>query len=371
MVYLDSRMNISYTIPRPGRIYQQHWHQSRLSTSEITTLEVILDLYGLEITGEVSTSIGPGRSGKYIIESSKGKRVLKSYKHTVQLETIIHEHSILEYLAEENFPAPRLIRTRDSETYVQWDEEYYALYDYLEGYFQFHNYFMLPSQSLYFINLAGRALGALHDVLKEFTPKGHNPDGFISRTGDRWREQDWYTDQLDWCQSMTSQLGDSKTQQMIAIVKEFGMHVRDDFIKLDQKLMEASLPRFIIHGDYGPYNLFFKSGSRVVILDFELAGLDWRLIDMSKAFQYFTRNRLGFSFKKMKAFMDGYQYESPLTKEEKQLLPEVWLHLIYRRFAVIVYRYFNNPVQEYLREARGIIRLSKWIMENKHTISDL
>lgn len=371
MVLYNSESKMMRLLPRPEWLYQQIGQPPKISSTEREKIKEILGNYGLSLTGDVFTSRESGRSGLFVLESSFGKKVLKSYKYTVNHQTVIHEHSILLYLAQLNFPSPRLVLTQKDQSFVSQDGEIYALFDYLDGYFQYHNFIVLPSTKLEFIHIAGKVLSKLHTALSTFTPSGYNPEGFKSRTGERWREISWYIDRFTRRREEPIEINNNQVREMVGLIDKYSSWVENQLNILDSKLNSGSLPRFIIHNDYGPYNLFFKSGTQVVILDFELASLDWRLIDFSKAFQYFCRNRFGFSHKKMMTFIDGYQSESHLSKQEMNLVPDTWLHLLFRRFLVISSRYLQKPEDQYYKEAREIIKLSHWIIDNHQDLANL
>jgi Ser/Thr protein kinase RdoA (MazF antagonist) len=335
-------------LPRPDKLIQRLRLRGRSSQNELAKTKEILRAFGLNDIGGIARTSELSRSNQLIVESSKGKKILKSYKYTVKEPTIAHEHSIIRFLEKIDFPAPRLSCTLDGRTYLEVEGKYFALFDYLDGYFQYHNYLLSPFQTKHFIDLAGRALSTLHSVLKDFSPEGYNPDGFRSRTGERWRELNWYLDKLSWCINEGLQIRNKDDQQMDDLVRQYGSWVENEFYSLNEKLNNASIPRYIIHGDYGPFNLFFKQGSPVVILDFELSALDWRLFDIAKAFQYFTKSRFGFNSSKMNTFISAYRLDKSLNQIEMHLLPDAWLFLLFRRIIVVTHRYFQAAENKYL-----------------------
>lgn len=297
--------------------------------------------------------------------------MLKQYKSTVELAGVRHEHSILRYLAQIEFPAPRLHANTNGETLIQHDGKYYVLFDVLEGYFQYHNYFLLPAQAQALIAASGKALGALHVALKDFTPEGYQPNGFTSPTGDRWRELSWYTDKLAWCREEIPQLQTEETRLMQRMFAEHADRLEAMLYDLNNAITVAAPTRLIIHGDYGPYNLFFKHGAPVVILDFELARLDWRLTDLATALPSFVQSRLGFSWRKMTWFLEAYQTYCPMDAAELQLLPAVWQFLTLRRVIVCWYRYCTTHATQWLIEAQHKLKLIDWLIANQQTLANV
>lgn len=352
-------------LPRPDRLYHQFTFHRRSSAINTERIPAILAEYGLKVRGKREVPGGPSRSENVIVETDAGKKLLKCYKQTVEPAAIRHEHSILSHLAQVSFPAPRLTPTARGETLIQQGDRYYALFDVLEGYFQYHNYVFLPAQICRFITVSGQTLGALHTTLRDFTPSGRHPQGFTSREGARWRELGWFISQLDWCErEAPGQAG----EDLALMISDHAGWVHEVLCRMDEMLRGAELPRLIIHGDYGPYNLFFKPGMPVVILDFELARLDWRLTDLATALPSFARSRLGFSREKLKAFLEGYRTYCPVEAEELVFLPAVWQFLTLRRLIVCWYRCCTTGAEHWLAEARQRLKLAHWLIINHNTL---
>lgn len=359
-------------LPRPDHLLSR-WLSSPNQSLDLSQEEIdrILSRYNLTTPRSPIDVQGGGRSCRIILHTEQGKAILKRYKHTLILPAVRHSHSILLHLSERHFPAPRLIPTITGDTILVQEDGYYALFEYLEGYFQYHHYLLFPGQAQRFIHLAGESLAALHETLADFKPEGYNPDGFQSRTGKRWRELSWYLNRLRECRNALPALKASTQKNISRVIDQNATWLEDKLYALDETLRDANLPRYLIHGDYGPYNLFFKPKAPVVILDFELASLDWRLMDFAKALQHFTRSRLGFSWWKMKAFFEGYRRLSNLPEAEFSYLPEAWLFLILRRLVVCWERYCRQAHEPYIQESTEILALATWIEEHQQLLRDL
>jgi len=351
-------------LPRPDRLYQRMRVRQRPAQADYSRASSILEPYGLRMLGQPKILGGASRSQNLLLETSAGKKILKRYKGTIDLDTACHEHSILRRLAELEFPAPRLLATTAGETLVERDGGYYALFDFVEGYFQYHNYLFSPAQTRRFVAAAGATLGALHDALHDFSPAGRNRNGFKAHEGERWRELSWFAEQLDHCQRELPTLGLRNVDARAGWVKA-------TLGDLDTQLRAAQMPRLIIHGDYGPYNLLFKRGAPVVVLDFEIARLDWRLIDLAKALEFFACGRLGFNARRAACFLEGYLPRCPAGEAELRLLPDVWQFLTLRRLIVCWYRYTTTRAPGWLAEAQRRLELASWIDERHSQLSTL
>jgi len=337
---------------------------------ELDKVQEILAEYGLKPTATPRPPAILGRGNSSIVDTSLGRKMLKRYKASVALPAVIHEHSILTYLAQINFPAPRLLSTCTGETFVHRQGDTYALFDFIEGYIQYPNYFLPPAQVRRFVSAAGETLASLHDELQDFVPAGQNPNGFKSLRGDRWRDLGWYTDKLAHCIAETRRLNTTgnETPAIVNILLRRADWIHDTLCQLDRVLKAAAPPRLIIHGDYGPCNLLFKQNAPAVVLDFEIARLDWPIVDLAKAISNFAFDRLGFSFGKMKRFLDAYEARFPISNDELRLIPTVWQFLLIRRVIVCWYNYCMTRANRWWTEIQHHLKRMDWIVDNREKL---
>ena len=361
-------------LPRPDRLLSRLRFQLRTPSNGEKYPDEVLDAWDLRPLGPVRRVGGPGRSMNWLIQTNAGLKILKRYKPIIDRDWVLHEHSILQVLAAADFPAPRLVSAGET-TLVERDGGIFALFEVYEGYFHSHNNIFLPGMAQQFISAAGKTLATLHLALRGFNPQGRNPNGFMTISGGRWHELGWYFSRLERCAAFLP------TISMPALSTSYGnqasgRHVisagwlRQRLGKLDDTLKHAPLPRVIAHGDYGPYNLLFRQGSPVVVLDFELARLDWRLTDFSSGLFFFTHGRTGFHWKKMHWFLDAYRSTVPVSAEEIQYLPLVWQFLTMRRFIVFAERALEgNPGA--MQEAREHLKLLDWLIRHEEELKRL
>lgn len=196
----------SFYLPRPDRLYTLFRSRFRRPDIDIITVQEVLGEYGLDLVDRPYVPGGRGRSRSLIVSTCEGKKVFKRYVSSTALPTIVHEHSILKHLALVGFSSPRLVVTRSGETIVNKGGSQYALFDFIEGGFHYHNYLLLPAQAREFIAVAGQTLAALHCRLQDFVPEGQNPNGFRSRTEDWWRDLEWCLTTLAHCVQETQSI---------------------------------------------------------------------------------------------------------------------------------------------------------------------
>lgn len=338
-------------------------YKARAALTRETT-DAVLNEYGLELLREPALPPGgEGRSRTVLVHTNGGKKLLKQYKQSVTQAAIEEEHSILEYLAGIHFcSAPRLVTTRRGETIVQRDGKKFALFDFIEGGFQYYKYILLPHQTRDFITLAGDALAQLHETLASFTPTGTNPNGFASRTGDRWHDLKWYLDKLSECVRSTT----TRTHSLAERANELEGMLR----ALDAELSEMNLPRTTIHGDYGPHNLLFLKNAPVVILDFEIARLDWRALEVVNALWRFGgSSRALIRQKNMKWFFYAFNARLPLTPVELAAIPLLWNFSHVRRCILNWYEYQRAHDEFNLSKAYRHLELLDWL-QDPHQLLD-
>ncbi|HEY0736729.1 MAG TPA: phosphotransferase [Herpetosiphonaceae bacterium] len=359
----------TYYVLRPDRLYRRLVARRQATALDGALVASILAEYGWQPQGAPEAPAGAGRSECAIVATAAGKKLLKRYKATVDPAAILHEHSILRHLAQIDLPAPRVNTASDGETLIQRSSGVYAVFDVLEGYFQYHQYWLTPAQKRRCIAASGAALGTLHTTLKDFSPVGHHPHGFTSRSGERVRELWWFIDVINWIRQALPQLAAERDPLALQVFEHHASWIEQRLWQLNQSLRQAELPRLIIHGDYGPYNLFFKPNAPIVILDFELARLDWRLTDLATALPSFARNRLGFNKRQIRAFLDGYRTRCAIDADELALLPVVWQFLTLRRVVVLWQRYWKTGARSWLDEAQRKLDLARWIIEHQQTFA--
>ncbi len=353
-------------LPRPDHLYHSLTSRQQRPKVDRTTVELILAECDLKLTAHPQAPLGGGRSSSLIVQTSQGKKILKQYKESLGQSTIIQEHSILTYLAKVNFPSPRLVATKTGETLLKYGEERHALFDFVEGGFQYNNYLLLPGQTRRFIMTSGEMLARLHNQLRDFVPQGYNPDGFKSHNEDRERDLAWFLGKLAQSVAETSrqEAGTGQNHQAVWLLQK-AEYLEETLVQLDVELKQADLPRVIIHADYGPYNLLFRKNGSAVILDFEMARLDWRVTDLVQAWRRFSHDRLGFRFNKMKYLLDGYQKHLKLTPDEVQFLPAVWKFFYIRQSILYWHYYCETQVVSWLISARRDAERANWITDNQ------
>ena len=111
------------------------WVKARMHSPLIGEDRVaeVLERFGVRPTSRPANLALSWRNRNVIVHTSAGKKVLKQYRETSNLDTITNEHSIIEHLRQRSFPAVRLNYTLTGGTSVEIEDQYFALFDFESG----------------------------------------------------------------------------------------------------------------------------------------------------------------------------------------------------------------------------------------------
>lgn len=351
------------TLPRPDRVARRVRARGRTPTLAPQALARLLDRFGLPADTRVRPTRSPGGRGiSFKVDAPRGPLLVKRYKANVEPATIRGEHSVLAELARGTVPAPRLYPATDGETLVEVDGSRYAAFEYLGGYHHPHERLMWPADRRAFESAAGESLGAFHAALDGFEPAGQSPNGFAGRAGERVRGLPWFMARM----AALTPGSDAPTRDDPTHAET--TWVADELERLDARLESARLPRAVIHGDYGPYNLLLRSGEALIIIDLELSRVDWRLTDLATAIPRFAGRRVGFERDAGRRFLDGYRRRRELPGDELTLLPDVLAFLSLRRAIVCWSRARDGDARRWHAEAERRVRLARSLLAGTHPI---
>lgn len=360
---LSTRTGRIFHLPRPGRLLQ--YIRSRLYRPELSSESVseILGQYDLSLVNPPENLPFGWRNDNLVVATPAGKKVLKRYREQWQEPALLHEHSILRRLAAADFPAPRLVSTGEDRTFVKYDGRYFALFELLSG----KNYaatFLTRRRRTQLVARAGRTLGRLHRELDGFVPEGEHHLGYTSYAGDRRRDLTWHLEQLEVLPGQSAELVECRDQEAARWLCERSTEIGARLRALAGVLEEAPLRRLVIHGDYGIHNLHYHRDGTVTVHDFELARLEWRVVDLVGAFR-----RLDEASRRV--FVAAYQAEFPLSTDEWRLFPQVWEYYRLRGAVQYWHNYFDLGGGDRLTGARKRMKQADWPVENKSKIWQL
>ena len=302
-----------------------------------------------------------GRSGSVLVDTQDGYLVVKRYKATVEADQVRVEHAILLELERRAFPAPRLLEAPDGNTVIEAGGSTFAVFRHVDGYRRADDVVTAPWTAVRRSRLYGASLGALHAAIHGFVPPPGSPHGFASVGGPRARDLDWHLELLERVERVAGI--DSEVRDAVS-------EVRRELPRLESSLAAVTLPRNVIHGDYGPYNLLVRDGAPVLIVDYELARFDWRIVDLATGLPRFGIGGSRGPQRAMDAFLEGYGSRAAVSASELGAIPRVLAFLSLRRCAVCLARVSDGgPAMQ--AEAMGKLQLARTILEGTHPIQSV
>jgi Ser/Thr protein kinase RdoA (MazF antagonist) len=303
-------------VPKPGRILDVARSRVHPAAIDAVTVSRVLERYGLEPTRSPQNPATGWRNRIVVVNTSGGRKVLKQFRSDRKLPSVIWEHSIIDHLERLEFPSVRLTTTSSDTNLVEEDGGRFALFDFVEGR-NLAGFVMPQLLRSALVRTASETLATFHRTVDGFDPEGEHALGYHTYASARTRDVDWHLSTLDELvcatDSLTSPEERSRSEWLCSRAPLIAARVSE----LGEMLEGADLPRRVIHGDFGMHNLLFRSDGTAVVHDFELARIEWRLIDL-----IIVLSRLGED--RGRDFLTAYRATSELTRDEERHLGDVW-----------------------------------------------
>ncbi len=239
-------------------------------------LAICLSHYDLGAISRISAfPRGSRRAPKLIIDADRGRFLFKRRAPGPQsdLGKVAFTHEIQLALASQNFPLPHLIGTRGANnSMLIQDETIYEMFEYIEG----EDYAASPNTAYH----SGHILGLFHKLLADFRTSYAAPTGS-------------YHDA-----SAIRQMADALTHALLALDPDhpsnveklvtFIMQAYDTCAEKVHTLGLTQWDRQIVHGDWHPGNMLFRTSKVVAVIDYDTARYQQRIIDMSNGALQFS-----------------------------------------------------------------------------------
>jgi Ser/Thr protein kinase RdoA (MazF antagonist) len=260
----------------------------------------------------VSRLATKGQREALLLETALGRFVLKITDPRRDEKTVQSDTGILSYLGRHDFPAPRLLFTKNGGMYLPYRDSFIHLYAYLEG--------EPPMPGMQFFERAGRILARLHCLPAEEYGResGYTPEGIAGEVRGYLR------------QALQS---DQKSTAEVLLDH------------LDRLPSFAGLPRGLIHTDPYLVNWLRNPAGDLALIDWDDAGVGVPLLDVGYAVAHLTTyprheaQRWGVPFVSQGGFtsradwahefLRGYEAVRPLAPAERaMLLPAAQLSVL-------------------------------------------
>lgn len=224
------------------------------------------------------------------VETRDGRRFLR-INEGKSSDDVAHEAAIVTHLAQGGVATPVPYRSTAGEPYAQWNNLLVSLFPWL------------PGRTLARVEVtarhaaqAGQALARLHLAGLDFSDRRagrYEPPAIDSRIG-----------AIALAAASEPQLGEA-----VAVL-------RPELAALAQQRAPA-LPTGVIHGDLFIDNVLFDGDALVAVLDFEQASWGRLAYDLAVTTLAFGFGRDDFRPEIVRALLDGYGQQRPLTDPER------------------------------------------------------
>lgn len=221
-----------------------------------------------------------GERTVYKVSADEGTFIFKIADPAKSEATVLKDTQILRFFEEVDYPAPRLLLSREHTNYVLHDGKCIYALSYLEG--------SEPASNK-----------ENYAKLGEVTAKLHSLKGYTIPTD--------FTAEVE-------------IPTMLARAEKFGMEAR--YAELVKALPDFSrLPTCLIHTDIGSHNSIQLPSGKIVLVDWDDAGIGTRILDLGfPLICDFVTKDLRFDKERAEAFYKAYCSIVELTDEEKEHL---------------------------------------------------
>lgn len=357
-------------IPKPGFVKKMLIEKNRPKKSNWTSNEIegLMNYYDLGDC-RVIMDLGGGNSNNILLQTQKGKKVLKKYYWS--LPTIIHEHSIIRRIFDKDkeFPTPFVEINNDGSTFTQFAGRYYAIFDFVDGYC-YSNYFLPLKIREKWVAQAAETMARFHKLMIGFVPDGKKVNGFMPDGCRMWRGVEWHLEVID--KYLERYYKNEIYDKQIG----FLLGIKDE---LKQRYMEVSLyyedanqllPRRVIHGDYAPHNLLFNDQGIKAVLDFGDSNLNLRVYDVARSLNTMVMSNRGKINKHLlHIFMESYHEQHPLLDEEILAIPDLILRRYYMSMVWLVFNEMEASPNLRPKTRKESLNRLQWLWKHSQSVT--
>ncbi len=286
-----------------------------LSQFEIGTIESTLDYRG-----------GSRQSPKLIVNTSLGRFLLKRRALGKDgLEQVIIAHNVQKQLADHGFPVAGLIHTLDGETIVEHEGRVYELFKYIRG----SRFDKTNPQAAE----AGRVLAHFHDLLKTF-PKEPSMQRRTYHVGSKVYEV------LDDLKGILQNQENHSQLTGLDQTIEFLSNAYNQAYESVDRVELTSLPQCVVHGDWHPGNMLYKSDEIIAVIDFDSIRYSPRITDIANGALQFSMRMgelekidtwgEGFRGRTIRSMVQSYNQftQHPLLASELGIIPHLMIEAL-------------------------------------------
>ncbi len=308
-------MTIEIRLPKPAYVRSR---MVRRKEPDAALYSVLVHLGKMYRLGEIVRCYRakPSNSLNFVVITTQGKYIFR--RHLLSEETVAHEYEMLNYLRQQNFPAPRMLQDQEGRAWVNVEGEIYSIYAFVEGYRPI-DFWWCPSHRRAILRQTGRTLAELHHAVVGLEPTHFKWDAYCPRTSclqaehpleiserkeesadrssvdlagvcgprrARWRDGALYRQALTEIRVLVNKASATSPIDNFARSRIGDL---ERLIELEHTVEERpGLCKVVIHGDYAPWNILRRPDRSLFVLDFNAARLDLRMYDIMLATFWFA-----------------------------------------------------------------------------------
>jgi homoserine kinase type II len=225
----------------------------------------------------------------YCVFTSNGKYFFRNHLQH-ELEDINYEMDVLNNIRSIDFPTAYPYRNLDGSYITMFEQQRFVVYDFIDG--------ATPNLSV--------------DVASEIGMAAANLNSF-----EGWKKHRRLNIiNLKKCKSLINQFVSANVQY-----SDLFLYFEEETNFLEPYITQP-LPEGLVHGDIFPDNTIFQDNKLQAVIDFEEVCVDHLLMDVAMTINGFCFPDNKLDSELLKIFLESYQKIRPLSKDEKELLPQ-------------------------------------------------
>jgi Ser/Thr protein kinase RdoA (MazF antagonist) len=330
-------------------------------------LAVVLSHYDLGVIQNAKEfARGSRRSPKLLLRAVDGRYLLKRRAGgRDKPERVEFAHALLEKLRKRRFPVPALVRTRDGQdSMLRARGHVYELFEFMDG----ERYDGSLEQTTH----AGKTLARFHRAVADFQT------GWVpSRRA--YHESQAVRDGLNSIPSTTASHDSvvGHEAELLSLTQELYERYEEAAEAADACGLNA-WPTAIIHGDWHPGNMLFRGGRVAVVLDFDSARQQTRIIDVANGLLQFSILRGSgepadwpsfFDGTRMRRFLMGYLAKQSLSRDQRAAIPHLMLESLIAESVVPIAATGSFGPMPGFGVLQMVRRKVRWLLQNRERLA--
>jgi homoserine kinase type II len=296
----------------------------------------------------------------WIVDTTTARLFVKR-RHPLlrQPDLIRAQHSLIRRLRRSGFPAPTIVPTVATETFLVIDGDWYEIQEYIEGTPYDHD-------QVAHLEEAALTLGRYHTLVEGFAPRALDHASEVVSPG---VVAGCLTDLITAWQLPHDPSGADIAGQLEAeaagLAARFSEH--------------CPLHHLVIHGDYYADNLIFNGDQIVGVVDYDKACWQPRVRELAEALIYFSSPRRGhmkhivysgdLCWEPFSLFLHGYAETATLDDEEITVLPD-YISCIWLSFSLLRLTEKERRPEHALEALQEVLALASWARANVDQMRD-